>query len=56
MKSHEPHVIGRTGPNDEACSIVVAHSVQENWDLNLCFLDFKVFKGSTSREAMYEDI
>ncbi len=45
-----------TGPNDETYSTVTAHFVTETWVLDSCCLDFKVFKGSTSGEAIYEDI
>jgi hypothetical protein len=44
------------GPNDDMYSPVTAHFVHENWCLDLFCLDFKVFNGSKSRKAIYEDI
>jgi hypothetical protein len=45
-----------TGPNDQTYSTVTAHFINSNWNLESCILDLKVFKGTTSGEAIYNDI
>jgi hypothetical protein len=45
-----------TGPNDETYSTVTSHFINDNWTLESCCLDFKVFTGTTSGEAIYNDI
>ena len=41
-----------TGPNDQTYSTVTAHFINSNWNLESCTLDLKVFKGTTSGEAI----
>ena len=45
-----------TGPNDETYSTVTAHFITEDWLMESCVLDFKVFKGRTTGEFIYNDI
>ena len=45
-----------TGPNDQTYSTVFAHFITANWSNVLCILDLKVFKGTTTGEAVYNDI
>ena len=54
MKLYQPLAIG--GPNDENYSTVTAHFITEDLLMELCVLDFKVFKGRTTGEFMYNDI
>lgn len=46
-----------TGPSDQTFSTHTAHYIDESWSWNLesCVIDFKVFKGSISGEAIYQD-
>jgi hypothetical protein len=37
-------------------STVTAHFINSNWNLESCILDLKVFKGTTTGEAIYNDI
>jgi hypothetical protein len=45
-----------TGPNDQTYSTVTAHFINTNWSNALCIFDLKVFKGTTTSEAVYNDI
>ena len=45
-----------TGPNDQTHSTVTAHFISANWSNVSCILDLKVFKGTTTGEAVYNDI
>jgi len=45
-----------TGPNDETYSDVTGHWISDDWVMNSALLDFKVFKGTTTGEAIYLDI
>jgi hypothetical protein len=45
-----------TGPNDQTYSTVTAHFINANQSNVLCILDLKVFKGTTTGEAVYNDI
>jgi hypothetical protein len=44
-----------TGPNDQTYSTVIAHFINANWSNVLCILDLKVFTGTTTGEAVYND-
>ena len=45
-----------TEPNDQTYSTVTAHFISTNWSKVSCILDLKVFKGTTTGEAVYNDI
>jgi hypothetical protein len=45
-----------TGSKDQIYSTVTAHFISANWSHELCILDLKVFKGTTTSEAVYNDI
>jgi hypothetical protein len=45
-----------TGPNHQTYSTVTAHFINTNWSYVWCILDLKVFKGTTTCEAVYNDI
>ena len=45
-----------TVPNYQTYSTVTAHFINSNWNLESCILDLKVFKGTTTGEAIYNDI
>ena len=45
-----------TGLNDQMYSTVTAHFISANWSHVLCILDLKVFKGTTTGEAVYNNI
>jgi hypothetical protein len=41
-----------TGPNDQTYSTVNMHFINANWSNVSCILDIKVFKGTTTGEAV----
>jgi hypothetical protein len=45
-----------TGPSDQTYSTVTAHFINAYWSFVWCTLDLKVFKGTTTGEAVYNDI
>ena len=45
-----------TGPNDTTYSTVTGHLITQDWRMEFPILDFKVFKGTTTCEATYNDI
>jgi hypothetical protein len=45
-----------TGPNNQTYSTVTAHFITANWINVSCILDLEVFKGTTTGEAVYNDI
>jgi hypothetical protein len=45
-----------SGPNDQTYSTLTSHWIDELWEMESCVLDFKVFKGTTTGEAIYNDI
>jgi hypothetical protein len=45
-----------TGPNNQTYTTLTAHWIDELWNIESCMLDFKVFKGTTTGEAIYNDV